>query len=67
MSRLHYAGGLRYRSRGQLVRVLAGWAACCTGEAAQRVANLGLHTDDPDEVSCAKCRRLLDRADELAE
>ena len=50
MSRLHYSGGLRYRSRGRIVRVLSGWPACCSGEAAQRVADLGLHTDEPDEV-----------------
>lgn len=67
MSRLHYSGGLRYRSRGRLVRVLAGWAACCSGEAAQRVADLGLHTDEPEEVSCLKCLRLLDRADKVRE
>ena len=62
MGRIHYAGALTYESRGVTVRVAEGWAACARGSAAEKIAEQGNHTWEVEEVSCARCLRILDQA-----
>ena len=61
--KIHYAGGVEYRSRGVDVVVQEGWAACLRGLAAARVAAAGAHTWEPDEVTCSRCLRILAQVD----
>lgn len=57
----HFSASIAYRSRGRTVHTMDGYPVCCSGSAAQRIADAGNHTDDPLAVSCSRCLRLLDR------
>lgn len=60
--RIHYAGALRYRSgRNATTHVLAGWAACCSGDAARLVREHGNHTYDRAAVTCERCLAAIAR------
>lgn len=53
---VHYKGALEYtRADGQTVSILAGYAACCSGRRAERVAAKGNHTLTPEAVTCRGC------------
>lgn len=56
--RIHYAGSARYGR----TRILAGWAACCSGTTADRIRATGQHTYVPADVTCAACRRVMVKA-----
>ena len=56
--RIHYAGALRYGR----TRILAGWAACCSGPKAERIRATGQHTYVPAEVTRETCRRAMEKA-----
>jgi len=60
--RIHYAGALRYRSgRSMTTDVGAGYAACCSGDAARLVRRLGNHTYDRAAVTCKRCLAAIAR------
>jgi hypothetical protein len=37
----------------------ASWAACCSGEKAERIRAAGTNTRDPALVTCAACKRVM--------
>lgn len=53
--KIHYAGPIRTRR----VRVLAGWAACCSGRRAEQIRADGQHTYERDKVTCGACLRMI--------
>jgi len=53
--KIHYSGGVRTPR----VKILPGWAACCSGEKAERIRAAGANTYDPTEVTCAACKRVM--------
>lgn len=55
---IHYAGAVEYGR----TRILAGWAACCSGQRAEDIRAACLNTRDPAKVTCAKCRRIMEKA-----
>lgn len=62
--KIHYAGPIRTHR----VRILAGWAACCSGDKAEQIRRDRQHTYDPAKVTCGACLRMiaLDRAERAA-
>ncbi len=64
MSRvIHYAGALSWRSAAErMTSVTAGFAACCSGERAERIARDEAHTYDLTAVTCGACKRAMQRA-----
>jgi hypothetical protein len=61
--KVHYAGALRWtNARGMTTDLLAGWAACCSGPRAARIRADGHNTYDVAQVTCGRCRRVLQRA-----
>lgn len=63
---LHYSGGVVYRSRGGIVEMLPGWAACVSGQRAYAIADSGMQTRDRAAVTCKRCRDLIARDAALA-
>lgn len=59
---IHYAGPIR-TSR---MRVLPGWAACCSGDRAERIRAEGAHSYVIGEVTCRACLRTMARDPQLA-
>jgi hypothetical protein len=55
VSAIHYRGPIADH-RGSL---LAGWAACCSGDQAVRICNQGNHTYDVAKVTCQRCLRRM--------
>lgn len=55
MKAIHYAGAVRTAR----MRVLPGWAACCSGDKADRIRAEGQHTYDPTKVTCTACKRVM--------
>lgn len=56
MSAVHYAGALRLASgKSGVLIVLGGYAACCWGPRAQKIADEGRHTHDRHRVTCKRC------------
>jgi hypothetical protein len=53
--KIHYAGGVRTPR----MKILPGWAACCSGEKAERIRAAGNNTYDPTEVTCTSCKRIM--------
>ena len=53
--KIHYAGAVRTPT----VKILPGWAACCSGDKADRIRSAGANTYDPEMVTCAACRRVM--------
>lgn len=41
------------------MRILAGWAACCSGYKAEEIAKAGAHTRDVSAVTCKACLRTM--------
>ena len=62
MTRIHYSGRLELVRNGKTITIAEGYAACARGDAAIRIRDMGAQTDDPDEVSCARCRKLIAEA-----
>jgi hypothetical protein len=50
-TKIHYAGEV-WDDRGL---VLAGWAACCSGDRAIKIRDEGRNTRDKKEVTCLRC------------
>jgi len=57
---IHYAGPIQTAR----MRVLAGWAACCSGGRAAHIRARGNHSYDRDDVTCRLCLAVLRRQDE---
>lgn len=53
--KIHYAGAVRTPT----MKVLPGWAACCSGDKAERIRSTGANTRDPALVTCAACKRMM--------
>jgi hypothetical protein len=59
---VHYAGPCGWRVNKRTVRIIfAGFAACCSGERARKIAERGEHTYDAAAVTCAKCLNRIER------
>ena len=57
---VHYAGAMGiHRKNGRYTKILAGWAACCSGELAEKIREIGNHTYDKSLVTCAKCKKQI--------
>lgn len=52
---VHYSGAVRTPR----LKILAGWAACCSGPKAERIRENGNTTNDPDQVTCRACLRVM--------
>lgn len=61
MQKIHYAGELRIRSSRSFTRILAGWAACCSGDRAIAIRRDKLNTYDKTKVTCKACLRQIER------
>ena len=59
---IHYAGAVQTPT----VRILGGWAACCSGDRARRIRAEGRHTYDLLAVTCRTCLRVMARDPRLA-
>lgn len=62
VTRIHFAGEVRTKR----MHVLPGWAACCSGEKADRIKRERQHTYKPQEVTCWSCRRVMLRDERYA-
>ena len=60
--KMHYAGAVRTPR----MNILGGWAACCSGEKAERIKAEGLNTYDIGGVTCAACKRTMAKDARLA-
>ena len=54
-NKIHYAGPVRTRT----MKIIPGWAACCSGPQAEKIRKEGNNTINPDEVSCLACRKIM--------
>lgn len=63
---MHYRGEAKYKIRGYVRTVLAGWAVCCSGDKAYAVRANGNHTYDRAKVTCTKCLSVLEKSDAYA-
>jgi hypothetical protein len=60
---VHFAGALEWtNARGAVVIILAGWAACCSGERAKRIRANGEATSEACRVTCARCLKNMAKA-----
>jgi hypothetical protein len=60
--KVHYAGSIQYKAKkGPIVTIAPGFAACCTGDRAQKIALEGMHTYRTTNVTCAHCQKLIER------
>lgn len=60
--KIHYSGGLRTRFGKKGLRIaLPGWAACTSGEKAEKIRRAGNQTRDRDDVTCAACLKLFEK------
>lgn len=59
--KIHYAGSVQYKAKKGLVTIAPGFAACCTGERARKIAVEGMHTYRASNVTCAHCKKLIER------
>ena len=55
MKPIHYAGALRVQNKRSYQIILAGWAACCSGERAIEIRRNRQHTHDRSLVTCKAC------------
>jgi hypothetical protein len=60
--KIHYAGALSWRQGKTKTSVLAGWAACCSGDRAEKIRAAGTHTYEASAVTCKRCLTCLDKA-----
>jgi len=59
-ARIHYAGSVRWtNAKGEKTNILMGWAACCTGERAQKIRDRAQNTYEECCVTCLACLRIL--------
>ena len=58
---IHYAGGVRTAR----MMILGGWAACCSGDKAERIKMAGNNTIDPRDVTCKACLRVMDKDESI--
>ena len=54
---IHYAGNIDWDGG----RVLAGWAACCSGERAVKIRREKQHTYDHTKVTCKSCLKMIEK------
>jgi hypothetical protein len=54
-SKIHYAGAVRTPT----MKILPGWAACCSGDKAERIRLSGANTWEPALVTCMACKRAM--------
>jgi len=60
--KIHYSGGLRTRLGKRGARIaLRGWAACCSGEKAEKARREGNQTNIRADVTCAACLKLFEK------
>lgn len=57
MKKIHYSGGVVYEFGNRL----PGWPVCMTSEMAETVRRNGNQTDEPDDVTCKACNKLIDK------
>ncbi len=63
---VHFAGPLRWMNRnGAVTTILAGWAACCSGDRAERIRSDGRNTVVPRLVSCKACLKAMAKAESM--
>jgi hypothetical protein len=55
IKKIHYAGAVNTPR----MKILPGWAACCSGDKADRIRANGNNTMNPKDVTCAACRRIM--------
>lgn len=53
--KIHYSGEVITGN----MRIIPGWAACCSGEKAERIRASGNNSTDPGNVTCAACKRVM--------
>ena len=59
---MHYAGSLV----SHRLTVLGGWAACCSGDRAEKIREEEQNTYDRALVTCKACLKQIQRADDYA-
>lgn len=64
---IHYAGSLCWNTRDSTITISSGFAACCSGQRAERIADRGEHTWRPCDVTCGQCLRQMARGGVIAE
>lgn len=55
MKKVHYSGPVRTPK----LKILPGWAACCSGDRAERIRAEGRNTLIIAEVTCKACLRVI--------
>lgn len=60
--KIHYASRIDH-ARGI---VLAGWAACCSGDRAIRIRERGQHSRNRADVTCKSCLDMIAKGDAWA-
>jgi len=53
--KIHYSGGVRTPR----MKILPGWAVCCSGIKAENIKDKGYSTDDTADVTCRACLRIM--------
>jgi len=53
--KIHYAGTVRTPR----LKILGGYAACCSGNKAEIIWIAGHNTQDPAQVTCEACKRMM--------
>lgn len=60
----HYAGAITVPlTRGRVMVVDSGAAACCSGERARQIRDEMRNTYEPRKVTCKRCLRLMAKAE----
>ncbi len=59
---IHYGGDLRVVRGKRVTLILAGWAACCSGDKARRIRERNQHTINREAVTCKRCLALMKKA-----
>ena len=59
MKAIHYAGKMRVQLKRSFQVILSGWAACCSGEKAEKIRAGGNNTYDRNKVTCKACLRKM--------
>ena len=61
MKVIHYSGAVRTPR----TRILAGWAACCSGFKAEQIRANGNNTSDASEVTCRACLLVMSKDESI--
>ena len=64
MKTIHYAGGMEIHGKRYFTKILSGWAACCSGIKAEKIAAEHNHTYDKARVTCKACLHQIEREQE---